>query len=678
MNRFFTFSLICLGMHTQSKATEMHMTLRDLVSNAHVVVTATCMEVRSVEDPARPRIVGSVASFDQVRVIRSNKAGTAPAGDRLELHYLGGSANGVNMFTCGTPRFAPGERYLLFLLNDGQRYISPVVGGPQGLFSVITDDVTGDAYVLTAADHGITESTEEGLIVTALPIRSIQNGEPRYAEPPADRVAHEIDRTPEAPSAGARILPLEAFIDLINAVEFDRPSLNAFLSNGQPMPRIPDDTTPSHPEAENGEGDGRTVLGACMHQDVYLWFEQNDAVPGYGSAWATIEDYGKAIFDVHMNIYSDDANPTDGFGAGNGECEIAGWMTSGQLNNYYGYNWGGSLAMCVGWSSNWNGGEITETDIIMNASYSWTTDWNTAFQGSAINYRNCIVHELGHSWGYQAGNCYEETYDYSYPSVMHAYYANIREDGKEIHARDAQIIRSLYDNQTSIKDVDDLGVESYRALDGTGLVDGYASDYYLPAGQNVTINRVTVENCSDDPQTGVRVRFYLSPNTSLSSGDHLCGNYNLGTMNPVTRIIDSYVLNTADVPPGTYYIGMQVTRGGTAYSSDDRPANNVAWSTYTIQITGGVGIAETTGPLDLHLFPNPAHDEVTVTLPDGFGPSNIVLYNSTGQRSAANSTSTSSTAHRSTISLHGIAAGLYVVEVTTDSGERAVGRLVVR
>lgn len=665
--------ILSLAMTLASHATHLHTTFNDLVSNAHVILVGTCVGTTSALDPERQGIVGSIAYFTELEVIRTNRVGSAPGSDTLAVPFLGGRAEGVNMSTCDMPQFVDGKRYLLFLLNDGTKYINPLVGGAQGHFRVLLDEHTGEPCLIDAGGHGLVQFDGTGILKTRFPVMRISDGRPELDLGAAPDSHTEIDLAPETWVDELPLLTLSEVAQRINAHSFVEPSFNALRANAVDMPSTPANPAPGPqtPWDHRPSMEPRGTLGACMHQDVYLWFEQNDAVPGF-SSWAAIDDYCKYIWDVHINIYSDDPNPTNGFYPDNNSCEIAGWLSSSELSTYYGYSWGGALAMCVYWYS---GSEIVEADIMFNEAYAWTDDWNVAFQGTAVDYRNVMLHEMGHSWGYQAGSCYPETYDYAYPSVMHAYHDFVWENGLEIHARDAQIIRANYDNQATIKDVDDIGVESYRALSGTGLVDGYASDYNVPSGQNVTVHRVTVENCSDDAQSGVRLRLYLSTNRSLNSSDHLVGNYDLGNMSAVTRVIDSYNLDTEGVPPGTYYVGMKVSRGGTAYNDDDRPANDVTWSTYQISITGAVGIAERSPINALSVFPNPTEGTVTIGLPEGVRDFALEVNDASGRVLATMDRSGEASSGAMEFDLSEFPAGLYQVVLMASDGRRYFARV---
>lgn len=662
---------------------DVHLDFNGLVSNSHVIVTATCVDVRAQSDPEHRGVVGTMARFEAVETIRENIVGTAPRNGELELHYIGGSTGETHLQVCGTPSFTPGERYLLFLFNDGVRYISPIVGGSQGQFIIKTTDDGSLTYVTNQAGHAILAVNGDKLITSSCAlIVTADHGSCDQEE--EDELS--IDPTASEYVRRGPVLPLDELQQAIRQHQFDRPSLEAYLNSHEELPVLNfEGYGGGETEVEEQAGTDDRGLGACNYQNVYISIKKNDDVPGFAS-WAVIDQYARDIYDVHMNIFTNTPGSSNGtWGAGNNKSEIIGWPSSSTLAANYvvngvGYTWSPStLAVYFAYRvSNSACSRIKEVDIAFNPTYDWTTDWNTAFQTNAVNYRAAILHETAHAWGYQVDTQnYPETYDYGQPSVMHGYRFNqIWEDGKEIHSKDAQVLRSLYDDQTTIKDVDDLGVESYKAVSGIGLVNGYVNHSSVASGETMRVYNVTVENNSNVSQSGVRVRFYLSMNRTLGGSDHLVGNYSLGSMNAVTRIINSYLLDTDGVPPGTYYIGMKVSRGGTAYNGDDRPANDVTWSTYSVQVTpSAVGLEELPTATPLTLFPNPCSELLYVVVPDEMRDGVASVVEPTGrilieQRYTGNGTSPL------VLDVAALTPGAYVVVLRADSGIRRMSRMV--
>jgi len=115
--------------------------------------------------------------------------GPSGAGDFV-LVVLGGTVGGETLAVPGLPAFELGLTYLVFVKGNGTT-IFPVVGGPQGLFQVRRDPVTGARTVLDAR---------------GLPVRS-----------PSVLGAVQAPTRGQAPLAPAPPIPLDAFVGAIRA-----------------------------------------------------------------------------------------------------------------------------------------------------------------------------------------------------------------------------------------------------------------------------------------------------------------------------------------------------------------------------------------------------------------------------------------------------------------------------
>ncbi|MBK9146195.1 MAG: T9SS type A sorting domain-containing protein [Flavobacteriales bacterium] len=631
MKRYLTKAILSATTIGTSMAMEMHMDLHGLVSNAHVIVTATCTDVRAQADPARPGIVGTVAWFDAVETIRENVPGTAPRNGQLELHYLGGSADGINLHFCGMPTFTAGERYLLFLLNDGTRYMTPIVGASQGQFIIRTTPDGGTTYAVNTGGHAVLGIDGNTLIMSRCLIDPGTHEHGTCSHGEDDGL--DSDLSDDMHLYEGEFMPLGELTRTIQEHHFDRPSLLDWTNNTEPMPALTFERSGDHQEGKEAAGDPK-ALGACKYQDVYISIKKNDDVPGFAN-WAVLDLYARDIYDKHINIFTNTPGSSNGtWGANNGKNEILGWQSSSTLDQAYGYTWGASaLGVCITYSVNGTAcSRIKEADIAFNPAYSWTTDWNTAAQSNIVDYRSIIMHETGHAWGYQVGANYPESYDYGQPSVMHGYYGGaVWENARELHAKDAQVIRNKYADQATVNVVTDLGAETYRALSGSGLQNSYASPTMVSSGGQITIHRITAENNSTTQQNNVRLRFYLSTDRSLGSSDHLVAMHSLGNMAAISRSVNSYTLNTVGVPPGSYYIGVKISRNGSSYSTDDRSANDVSWTTFKVNVTTNVGIEEEHTADPLRVFPNPTTGNVLLQLPPDIRPKQLLLMDMTGR-----------------------------------------------
>lgn len=634
---FFAFTALSVS----ARALHSHVNFHDLVSNSDVVVLATCTGITADAGHAHPGTVFSHAVFSDVEIVRIVSDRAHAVNGTLELDYLGGVTPSLSTGVSDMPKFRVGERYLLFLLHDGVRYVSPVIGGLQGQFAVATDARRGAEYLLNANGRRLIGIEGDELVFA--------NSGTNSAKDPGPAVP----------------MPLADVIRAVQSHSFTAPSMEEHLNNTKPMPVLWHES----PETVNHQGSVKSSLGACQSQEVYIWFEE---VP---SGWWShaIDDNAKAVWDTHMNIYSDTPNPTNGFGTNNGSPEILGWPLNSDLINTYGFSWPPTALALT--HSNWSGGdcgEITDADICFNPYFTWAETWDIAVNMGAVDYRRTIMHELGHSWGYLAGPDYTETYDYDQPSVMHGYdWGATWEDGKEIHSKDAQIYRDLYDNQTAVRDVDDMGVESYWA--SNGVHTSTPSSTYVQTGSQVTINNVTIENNSDDAQHYVHLRFYLSTNRTLGSADHLVKDAALGTRLAESRLVQDYVLDLDGVPAGVYYVGMKVTING--YDGDDRPANDITWSTFQIQVWGGVGVQESPEVLELEVYPNPASDQLTIRMPMGNKALRLELVDMQGRLVPMEAMLRAAPAEVA-LDLSSLAAGFYSVRLITEEGAQYCAHVI--
>ena len=103
------------------------------------------------------------------------------AGDDISLTYAGGQLGEVYQRVSDMPRFEVGERYLVFAYYDGTPHANPLVGGPQGLFKITSDEITGRQYPVKLSGRGIT-SLQNGKFNFAPRLKRIAKGLLEFAE----------------------------------------------------------------------------------------------------------------------------------------------------------------------------------------------------------------------------------------------------------------------------------------------------------------------------------------------------------------------------------------------------------------------------------------------------------------------------------------------------------------
>ena len=86
--------------------------------------------------------------------LNSRQAGRAT----IKLTHAGGTVGAIGVSVSGVPVFVTGRRYVVFMRDDGNEYLSPVVAGSQGAFGVDRDAATGQSIVLAPGGRAVTGS----------------------------------------------------------------------------------------------------------------------------------------------------------------------------------------------------------------------------------------------------------------------------------------------------------------------------------------------------------------------------------------------------------------------------------------------------------------------------------------------------------------------------------------
>jgi len=482
-------------------------------------------------------------------------AGTAlQAGQAVvSLRFPGGERDGYRAVISGVPSFEIGERYLIFSKDDGKRYLSPVIGQSQGLFRLAgrgAENVRtygGQPVGLESTAHGThIRGGTEGLTLEQL---LTQTREIIVTRPPyTPRLRSPDDGSFLQRNDAGDIEPRELYNPPADHSATALPPLTDLCADGYHNLKLTMELV--HPDST-----------------------------GYATFNTALSDWNEYM-DVFSTVASDGS-----VGNHNGDNEIVGFVDDDYVSAEYGFTWGGALGMTVIWI--FPSGLMDESDVMFNGEKTWTDDLDVARVGSNIYLIPSVaMHEFGHSWGYQVDECIE-TYQYPDLSVMHAYYGNVMEDGRGVHAKDAQIVRYNYDDQTAIISITDAGIESYRLLGGY-LDPGEPNGSSFNAGGSITLEDFTVENTGTAALSDVRVRFFLSTDTEITAADTQLGTYaSYATLDTMESQTDDYTATIpAETTPGSYYVGMIVTNNG--YNTDDFAGNDTATFTQKITVSGAV------------------------------------------------------------------------------------------
>ncbi len=136
--------LVGLG-HSARATTVIAPTFDELVGQAEVIFQGTVTGVKSerIGEGGQRHIV-SYVTFKVDDPVKGNPGAT------YTIRMLGGTVDGETMEVSDAPKFAVGDRDILFVEHNGQQFI-PLVGIMHGRFHVQHDDQTGRDIV--AGDH---------------------------------------------------------------------------------------------------------------------------------------------------------------------------------------------------------------------------------------------------------------------------------------------------------------------------------------------------------------------------------------------------------------------------------------------------------------------------------------------------------------------------------------------
>ncbi len=150
-------SIMAIGSVAPARATTYDsLTFAEIVARADVIFVGEVTDVRPFRLRTRD---GSVI---RTRVVfRVSEPLTRGAGVVEVLEFLGGEIDGVGMAVADMPRFAIGDRRVVFARRE--RSINPIVGFTQGLLRV-APDASGIDRVWTLDDRPVAEVASIGAL----------------------------------------------------------------------------------------------------------------------------------------------------------------------------------------------------------------------------------------------------------------------------------------------------------------------------------------------------------------------------------------------------------------------------------------------------------------------------------------------------------------------------------
>jgi hypothetical protein len=291
-----------------------------------------------------------------------------------------------------------------------------------------------------------------------------------------------------------------------------------------------------------------------------------------------------AYWNVYArNLFRVSPHPSPTWAFGNGVFDVAGFVTSAQLQQQFGLDW-----LPGGTSLTWwrvQDGHIVEADIAFNPAFEWTLDDEAATRpGGPISFKDTLLSSFGHAWGYHG--LLDLTGGINLTPISRDSALNLKAppfDLATLMAEDTRAVRSIYPG-TSIRD----GVISAYSTSPSPLTPFYTpvlvSVPSARAGTRINlINPVKIENAGTQDFANPSVDVYLVPKRFSLDRAILLKRFQLqDTVRPgeAKTLALGEVLLPASVRAGSYYFAFVLGLQGDRY-----PANNRAWSNHDVKIT---------------------------------------------------------------------------------------------
>lgn len=189
-----------------------------------------------------------------------------------------------------------------------------------------------------------------------------------------------------------------------------------------------------------------------------------------------------------------------------------------------------------------------EADIAMNSDVSF--GWNNN------QFQHIILHELGHALGLTHYDGPLTTMNTFSPTNLTDEFTIGHYKRTEPHADDRAGIRYLYSNSEVSRDV---SVSAYHHSNQSAT----HNKLYAVTGSITTLAtrgqqrdiEYTIENLGTEDESYVLVRFYLSTNNYISTGDAYLGSASWAMPSSYMVTAKARITIPTSISPGTYYIG---------------------------------------------------------------------------------------------------------------------------
>jgi len=176
--RKISFFVVLLGFLSMAAfpcdALHLYLKFDEAIQKADVIFWGRVSDQVSRYD-VNGKMIFTDVYFDILELIYKSEKSEPITGSSIVLTFAGGTVGGTTVRISDVPTFETGSSYLVFTKMDGIQYASPIVGGFQGLFKIITDEEHGRHYPLAQGRRGISE-IRDGDIITSPPISNVKAG----------------------------------------------------------------------------------------------------------------------------------------------------------------------------------------------------------------------------------------------------------------------------------------------------------------------------------------------------------------------------------------------------------------------------------------------------------------------------------------------------------------------
>jgi len=164
-SRFLVFLLLGLVAASARATSVVPPTFAELVAEADAIYRGrvTQLQVRRVELPnGNGSVIKTFVSFAIERVLKG------AAATEVVLEFLGGTIGDERLEVSGMPRFAAGEREIVFVQKNGVQFC-PLVAMRHGRYRVARDPASGREHVVRDNGLPLTTTAEVELPLSDMP-----------------------------------------------------------------------------------------------------------------------------------------------------------------------------------------------------------------------------------------------------------------------------------------------------------------------------------------------------------------------------------------------------------------------------------------------------------------------------------------------------------------------------